>query len=141
MQLHFKSFYIAFLLVWICPVFAESTDKKVWLVDLAGPVGPASVDLIIRSLETANEAGGEALIIRMNTPGGLDKAMRDLVQSILASEVPVITFVAPNGARAASAGTYIAYASHVAVMAPATNIGSSTPVSIAPQSLPSPGPD
>ena len=140
MQRRIKTLFIAFLLAWICPVFAESIDHKVWLVDLDGPVGPASVDLIIRSLEDANEQGAEALIIRMNTPGGLDKAMRDLVQSILASEIPVITFVAPNGARAASAGTYIAYASHLAVMAPATNIGSSTPVSIAPQSLPSPTP-
>jgi membrane-bound serine protease (ClpP class) len=106
------------------------------LVDLNGPVGPASVDLIIRTIEDANDSGREAVVLRMNTPGGLDKAMRDLVQAILASEVPVITYVAPNGARAASAGTYIAYASHIAAMAPATNIGSSTPVSIAPQGLP-----
>ena len=81
------------------------------------------VDLIIRTIGDANEQGHEAVILRMNTPGGLDKAMRDLVQVILASNVPVITYVAPNGARAASAGTYIAYASHVAAMAPATNIG------------------
>jgi len=113
-----------------------AADTDVLLVDLEGPVGPASVDLVIRTIEDANQRGLEAVVLRMNTPGGLDKAMRDLVQVILASEVPIITYVAPNGARAASAGTYIAYASHIAAMAPATNIGSSTPVSIAPQGLP-----
>lgn len=113
------------------------TTIDILVVDLKGPVGPASVDLIIRTIDEANEQGLEAVVLRINTPGGLDKAMRDLVQVMLASEVPIITYVAPNGARAASAGTYIAYASHVAAMAPATNIGSSTPVSIAPQGLPS----
>ena len=108
----------------------------VWLVDLDGAVGPASADLVIRTIEDAGAAGAEALVIRMDTPGGLDKSMRDLVKAILAADVPVITYVSPSGARAASAGTYIAYASHVAAMAPATNIGSSTPVSIAPQQPP-----
>jgi membrane-bound serine protease (ClpP class) len=114
------------------PAQADSARPLVYVVQLDGPVGPASTDLIMRSLATAEAAGAAAFIIRMDTPGGLDKAMRDLVKRILAAEVPVITFVAPDGARAASAGTYIAYASHVAAMAPATNIGSSTPVSIAP---------
>lgn len=116
---------------------SSASDNEVWVVDLEGAVGPASVDLIIRSIDDAYAADAEAVIIRMDTPGGLDKAMRELVQHILNSPIPVITYVAPNGARAASAGTYIAYASHVAAMAPATNIGSSTPVSIAPQSIPS----
>ncbi len=115
---------------------AAAADNIV-LVDLEGPVGPASVDLVIRTIEDANTRGLQAVIVRLDTPGGLDKAMRELVQVILASDVPIITYVAPNGARAASAGTYIAYASHIAAMAPATNIGSSTPVSIAPQGLPS----
>lgn len=111
---------------------AESAAEpgEVWVVDLDGPLGPATADLIIRSLGNAAEAGARALVIRMDTPGGLDKSMRDVVKEILASEVPVITYVAPGGARAASAGTYIAFASHVAAMAPATNIGSSTPVSL-----------
>ena len=104
----------------------------VWLVDLDGAVGPASTDLVIRSIEDATAADAQAVVIRMDTPGGLDKSMRDLVKAILASDIPVITYVSPDGARAASAGTYIAYASHIAAMAPATNIGSSTPVSIAP---------
>jgi membrane-bound serine protease (ClpP class) len=127
---------MAALLFWAAPVVSDTSAEEIWLVDLKGAVGPASVDLVIRSIDDANEAGAHAIIVRMDTPGGLDKAMRDLVQAILASPIPVISYVAPNGARAASAGTYISYASHIAVMAPATNIGSSTPVSIAPQGLP-----
>jgi len=116
--------------------------RPVWVVEFDGPLGPAMADLIIRSISDAAEAGAQALIIRMDTPGGLDKSMRDLVQAILAASIPVITYVAPGGARAASAGTYITYASHVAAMAPATNIGSSTPVSIAPTpALPAAGDD
>ena len=110
----------------------EAAEGDVWVVDLDGAVGPASVDLVIRSIENATAADAQAVVIRMDTPGGLDKSMRDLVKAILASDIPVITYVSPDGARAASAGTYIAYASHIAAMAPATNIGSSTPVSIAP---------
>ena len=109
-----------------------AADGVVWLVDLDGPLGPATADLIIRSLDDAQEAGARALVIRMDTPGGLDKAMRGLIKEMLSADLPVVTFVGPDGARAASAGTYIAYASHIAAMAPATNIGSSTPVSIAP---------
>lgn len=119
---------IAVVFAWTWTSTAESANDRVWLVDLEGAVGPARVDLVIRTIEDANEMDREAVIIRMNTPGGLDKSMRDLVDAILASDVPVITYVAPNGARAASAGTFITYASHIAAMAPATNIGSSTPV-------------
>ncbi|MDA1073544.1 MAG: nodulation protein NfeD [Proteobacteria bacterium] len=110
----------------------------VWVVDLDGPLGPASGDLVARSIEDAAEAGARAIVIRMDTPGGLDKTMRDLIQVILASQIPVITYVSPQGARAASAGTYIAYASHIAAMAPATNIGSSTPVSLGAPTPPMP---
>ncbi len=119
--------------------------STVWVVDLEGAVGPASADLVMRSIEKAGEEGAEALVIRMDTPGGLDKSMRDLVKAILASRIPVVTYVSPDGARAASAGTYIAFASHIAAMAPATNIGSSTPVSISPSpmppAMPKPAPD
>ncbi len=111
---------------------ASRTGAQVWVVDLDTALGPATADLIIRSIDGAADAGAGALVIRMDTPGGLDKSMRQLNQAILSARLPVITFVAPNGARAASAGTYITYASHIAAMAPATNIGSSTPVSIAP---------
>ena len=109
---------------------------EVWVVDLDGALGPASADLLIRSIGSAEEAGARALVIRMDTPGGLDKSMREVVKAILAADVTVITYVAPDGARAASAGTYIAMASHIAAMAPATNIGSSTPVSITPGAQP-----
>ena len=126
-----RAIFLAAAIAWAHQGTTEPVDDPVWLVDLTGPVGPASVDLVIRTIDDANESHREAVIIRMDTPGGLDKAMRDLVRAILASDVPIITFVAPNGARAASAGTFITYASHVAAMAPATNIGSSTPVSIA----------
>ena len=110
---------------------AQQVDAaKVWLLELEGAIGPASADHFIRALDDAEEAQVDLLVVRMDTPGGLDKSMRDMIKALLASNTPVATYVAPNGARAASAGTYIMYASHIAAMAPATNIGSSTPVSI-----------
>lgn len=109
------------------------------LLDVKGAIGPATRDFITRALEDAAEGGAELLIIRIDTPGGLDASTRDIVQAILNSSVPVATFVAPEGARAASAGTYILLASHVAAMSPATNVGAATPVSMIGPS--SPGPD
>ena len=107
-----------------------SYADDIWQVELEGAIGPASADFVMRSLENAAEADVSLVVLRINTPGGLDLAMRDIIQAILASPVPVASWVAPGGARAASAGTYIMYASHFAAMAPATNIGSSTPVNI-----------
>ena len=108
----------------------QATAAEVWVVGLQGAIGPAYADYFIRALERGEEEGIDLLVLRLDTPGGLDKSMRDMIKAILASRVPVATYVAPNGSRAASAGTYIMYASHIAAMAPATNIGSSTPVSI-----------
>ena len=108
----------------------QATAAEVWVVGLQGAIGPAYADYFIRALKRGGDEGIDLLVLRLDTPGGLDKSMRDMIKAILASRVPVATYVAPNGSRAASAGTYIMYASHVAAMAPATNIGSSTPVSI-----------
>lgn len=113
---------------------------EVHLIDLEGAIGPASSDHVTRHLEAAEAAGADLFVIRMDTPGGLDAAMRDIIKAILDSDVPVATWVGPNGSRAASAGTYILYASHIAAMAPATNLGAATPVSIGGGSpLPMPG--
>jgi membrane-bound serine protease (ClpP class) len=100
------------------------------LLPVNGPIGPATSDFFVRKLGAAAESGASLVVVTIDTPGGLDTAMRDMVQAILASEVPVITYVSPSGARAASAGTYLVYASHVAAMAPATNLGAATPVQI-----------
>lgn len=109
---------------------AEYAQDAVWVIDIDGAIGPATTDHFSRGLETAVEHDARFVVLRMDTPGGLDKSMRDIIKNILSSPIPVIIYVAPNGARAASAGTYIMYACHVAAMAPATNVGAATPVAM-----------
>lgn len=122
------------------PAPALGEGRQVWVLELDGAIGPASSDYITRNLAAAEAADVALFVIRMDTPGGLDKSMRDIIRAILNADVPVATWVAPGGSRAASAGTYILYASHIAAMAPATNLGAATPVTIGGGgSLPSPG--
>ena len=122
---------------------AASADGAATLIELDGPIGPAMSRYVVGSLLEADTQLSSVIILQMDTPGGLDTSMRDVIKAILASPVPVVSYVAPSGARAASAGTYILYASHVAAMAPATDLGAATPISIggeSPGAAPQPAP-
>ena len=122
------------ILAWVAliapatPTFGD-TDTVVQ-VEIKDAIGPATKDHFLNALQRADESGAGLLVLVLDTPGGLDASMRDMIQGILASRIPVATFVAPSGARAASAGTFILYASHIAAMAPGTNVGAATPVPI-----------
>ncbi|MDT8375740.1 MAG: nodulation protein NfeD [Mariprofundaceae bacterium] len=104
--------------------------SRIILLSVKGPIGPATADYIHNGVAVAEKKKAELIVLRMDTPGGLDLAMRNIIRDILASPVPVASFVAPSGARAASAGTYILYASHIAAMAPATTLGAATPIQV-----------
>lgn len=133
--------FLCLALLVAAPVAQESGQRSALVLTVDGVIGPATADYVRRGLEEASDRGAAAVLLRMDTPGGLDTSMRDIVRDILASRVPVLGFVAPSGARAASAGTYILYACHVAGMAPGTNLGAATPVSLGGLPQPGRGPD
>lgn len=130
-------FILLLILMGITTVYSMEKDSQslnkssiIIQLEIDGVIGPASADYIQRNLQKAIASNAVAVLIQMDTPGGLDTSMRQIIKQIISSAIPVISYVSPGGARAASAGTYILYASHIAAMAPATNLGAATPVQI-----------
>ena len=114
------------------PTMAQSPPARAHSIELTGTIDPATAAWLEEALSDAEEARARLAIVRLNTPGGLDRSMRDMVQNILAADLPVVVYVSPDGARAASAGLFVTMSADVAAMAPQTNIGSATPVQIGP---------
>jgi membrane-bound serine protease (ClpP class) len=131
-SLHIRSIACVLLgVVFALPgTYAAAEERHAIVIQISGPIGPATKDFVRESLETAARRDATLVVIEMDTPGGLDTSMRDIIKAILGSPVPVATYVSPPGSRAASAGTYILYASHIAAMAPATNLGAATPIPV-----------
>ncbi|WP_045403225.1 NfeD family protein [Vibrio campbellii] len=119
--------------LWLLPLLlfaSQALAGTVWVLPVKGAIGPALSDYLSREIEEAQQNGVDLIILKMDTPGGLDSSMRDIIHAITTSTVPIATWVGPSGSRAASAGTYILLASHVAAMAEATNLGAATPVAL-----------
>ncbi len=134
MNLRSKGYFTFFLLIFLStgglyPATGESRGPIHYVV-VEGIVNPVMSEFILKSLRDAVEENAEVVVLQLDTPGGLDLSMRDIVKAILGSEVPVVVYVAPSGSRASSAGVFITYAAHIAAMAPGTNIGSAHPVAM-----------
>ncbi|HXX80902.1 MAG TPA: nodulation protein NfeD [Thermodesulfovibrionales bacterium] len=127
--MYFLALFLSFALF---PPFllSKETTPEVMVITVEGVINPAASEFIGKSIKKATKSGAEALVIQLDTPGGLDTSMRTIVKEIVGSEVPVVVFVAPSGARAASAGVFITLAAHIAAMAPGTNIGAAHPVGL-----------
>ena len=121
--------YFALIFALLLTAASVHADN-VWIIEIKGGIGPATSDYVVREVEQARDEQASFIVLKMDTPGGLDTSMRDIIRAITTSSIPVATWVGPSGARAASAGTYILLASHIAAMAPGTNLGAATPVSL-----------
>ena len=119
-----------YMLSRVLPVFSDEPKKNVMVITVDGVINPVSAEFIQKSIHKANDKKYEALVIELDTPGGLDASMRSIVKEMIGSEVPVIVFVSPSGSRAASAGAFITLAAHIAAMSPGTNIGAAHPVGV-----------
>ena len=120
---------VAALLVSV-PTPTSAMPEHAVVLEIDGVIGPATTDYVTRKFGAMKPADIGLIILRVNTPGGLESSMREIIRVVLSSPIPVAAYVAPNGARAASAGTYITYASAIAAMAPGTNLGAATPIQL-----------
>src|SRR5207253_4647410 len=124
-----RALVLGILFLHALPAELVAAPKAV-VLQIDGAIGPAVADYVVRELRGISQVDARLVVLRMNTPGGLDTSMREIIRAILSSPLPVAAYVAPSGARAASAGTYITYASAIAAMAPGTNLGAATPIQL-----------